>query len=328
MHAFTLSRPADLHDASRQAQAADAALIAGGTDLMQLMKGEIETPDRVVDLSTTREAHTLASIEPVPGGIRLGALATMAQVAGSSAVKQGWPMISEALLTAASPQIRNMGTVGGNLLARTRCLYFRSGVGPCNKREPGSGCPANSGENRDLAILGVSADCIASNPSDLPVALAAAGASVQIHGSGVTRSIPLADLYREPGTTPHLDTSLRSGEVIIAVTVPSSQASAHSTYVKIRDRQSFQFAVVSVAVGLHVAGGVIQDARIAFGGVGTVPWRTPQAEAALRGKPPSEALFREAAALCTEGARPASQNEFKAKLMPRVLARALQTLSA
>ena len=329
MRDFILIRPDALADASAQAQTARAAFIAGGTDLMQLMKVEAETPDRLIDLAAMPGAKALGGIEATSGGVRLGALATMAQVAASPAVKQGWPMISEALLSAASPQIRNMGTVGGNLLARTRCLYFRSGVGPCNKRAPNSGCPAIIGENRDLAVLGGSGHCIATNPSDLPVALAAAGAVVHVRsGSGASRTVPLLDLYRTPGTAPHLDTILRPGDVIVAVTVPASPASARSTYVKIRDRQSFQFAVVSVAAGLHVVGGRIEDARVAFGGVGTVPWRMTQVEAALRGKQAGETAFREAAALCVDGVQPTSQNAFKVKLMPRVLVRALQTLSA
>ena len=329
MHAFTLARARSLDEASAQAQSRDAALIAGGTDLVQLMKQEVEKPERLIDLESAGAGSDLSRIRVVPGGLRLGALATMAQVAADPAVRHGWPMLSEALLSAASPQIRNMGTIGGNLLARTRCLYFRAGTGPCNKREPGSGCPAIAGENRDLAILGTSADCIATNPSDLPVALSALGASVELHGAGGTlRSIALDDLYRRPGSTPHLETSLHRGEIIAAVTVPASPAASHSTYIKIRDRQSFQFAVVSIALGLHVQAGTIRDVRIAFGGVGTVPWRAAEAEAVLRGQQPGETLFRAAAAQTTRGAAPSSQNGFKAVLMPRLLVRALQTLSA
>ena len=329
MQPFTLSRPSDLAAASRSAQAPGAAFIAGGTDLMQLMKLQAETPSQLVDLFSAREASGLARIQPVGGGVRIGALASMSQVAADPHIRRGWPMISEALLSAASPQIRNMGTAGGNLLQRTRCLYFRSNEGACNKRVPGSGCPAIGGENRDLAILGASPHCIATMPSDMPVALVALGAEIELRGAdGASRSIPLASLYREPGDQPHLDTTLRPGEIITAITVPASPAAARSTYVKIRDRQSFQFAVVSVAVGLDMQGRTIRDARVAFGGVGTVPWRTPEVEAALRGRQASPELFREAAARSVEGAAPSSGNAFKAALMPRLLARALQTLAA
>ena len=325
MHAFSLSKPGDLSAASAQAARPEAAIIAGGTDLMQLMRLGVATPARLVDIAGLGD---LDRIHATPTSIRLGALATMAQVAADPDIIQRWPAVSEALLSAASPQIRNMGTVGGNLLQRTRCLYFRAGTGPCNKREPGSGCPAIEGENRDLAILGGSAQCIATMPSDLPVALAALDAQVELRGrEGTVRDLPVAAFYREPGATPHLDTNLRPGEIITAVTLPASPAAARSTYVKIRDRQSFQFAVVSVAVGLDMQGGIIRDARIAFGGVGTVPWRATAVEAALHGKAPSAALFREAASQAAQGAAPASRNGFKAVLMPGVLARTLSVLA-
>ncbi|WP_428391208.1 FAD binding domain-containing protein [Lichenicoccus sp.] len=325
MRAFSLSKPGDLAAASAQAARPETAIIAGGTDLVQLMRLDVEKPARLVDIAGLDD---LAQIRATSHGIRLGALATMAQVAANPDIVRRWPAVSEALLSAASPQIRNMGTVGGNLLQRTRCLYFRSNTGPCNKRDPGSGCPAIAGENRDLAILGGSAHCIATMPSDLPVALAAFDAQVELRGlDGAARSLPIAALYREPGTTPHLDTNLRPGEIITAVTLDASPAAARSTYVKIRDRQSFQFAVVSVAVGLDVQGGIIRDARVAFGGVGTVPWRALAVEAALRDKAPNAALFRDAASKAAQGAAPASQNGFKAALMPRVLARTLSGLA-
>ena len=325
MRAFSLSHPDNLHAASAQAAAPGAAVIAGGTDLMQLMRLDVATPARLVDIGGLND---LSRIHATPHGIRLGALATMAEVAAHPDIVRRWPAVSEALLSAASPQIRNMGTVGGNLLQRTRCLYFRANSGPCNKRDPGSGCPAIAGENRDLAILGGSAHCIATMPSDLPVALAALGAQVELRGrDGTTRSVPIASLYREPGTTPHRDTNLQPGEIITAVTLAASPAAMRSTYVKIRDRQSFQFAVVSVAVGLDVQHGIIHDARIAFGGVGTVPWRATETEAALRGKAPDAALFRDAASHAARGAAPASQNGFKAALMPRMLARTLTVLA-
>ena len=332
MRSFTLLRPNGLGAAGTAAQAQGTSFIAGGTDLMQLMKIEAETPTHLVDLvaaSGSGPGSDLAQIHQVRGGIRIGALATMAQVAAHPGIRHGWPMISEALLSAATPQIRNMGTAGGNLLQRTRCLYFRSSDSPCNKRIPGSGCPAIRGDNRELAILGTSAHCIATMPSDMPVALLALNADIEVHGvDGAKRNVPIATLYRQPGETPHLDTNLQPGEIITAIFVPASAAAMRSTYVKIRDRQSYQFAVVSVAVGLEMQAGKIGDVRIAFGGVGTTPWRVPTVEAALIGKEPGAGLFQEAAAQAAEGALPSSQNAFKATLMSRVLTRTLQTLTA
>ncbi len=322
MRQLTISRPADADAAIAAVLAPESAFIAGGSDLMQLMKDRVENPAHLVDL----DALPLATVTVGADGITAGALVRMADFAAHPAVVRDYPMVSQALLASASPQVRNMGTMGGNLLQRTRCLYFRDTGFACNKRAPGSGCPAIHGENRSLAVLGTSPDCIASNPSDLAVALVALGAAVQVRGAnGATRRIPVADLHRLPGNTPDVDTVLAPGDLIETVFIPASEAARRSVYVKMRDRASFEFALVSAAVGLDIDGGAIRDARVAMGGVGTKPWAMPQVEAALRGQPATDATFHAAAALATDGAQPASQNAFKLKLMPRVLVRALQT---
>ena len=324
MQAFTLGRAASPDAASSAAQAG-GTFIAGGTDLLQLMKLGAERPRRLVDL----DGLALRGVSVRGGTLHLGALATMADVASDPAVRQSWPAISQALLSAASPQVRNMGTVGGNMLQRTRCLYFRGDVGPCNKRSPGSGCPAIEGENRDLGILGTGAHCIATQPSDMPVALAALDASVVLRAQGgAERRVAVTSFYRPPGDTPQVETVLLPGEIIVAVEVPASDVAARSRYTKLRDRASFQFATVSVAAALVVAGGRVQDARLAFGGVAPMPWRATAVEQALRGQSADAATFRRVTAAVAAGARPASQNHFKAVLMPRLAARALTELSA
>ena len=325
MRSFNLVRPESMDAALAAARTDGAAFIAGGTDLMQLMKNDVAAPGTLVDL----EKLNLRGIETTTQGLRLGALATMSAVAAHPAVRQGWPMISQALLLSASPQVRNMGTMGGNLLQRTRCGYFRDTGFACNKRDPGSGCPAIKGENRMLAVLGVSAHCIATHPSDMPVALMALDASVELRAAdGGTRTLPLAQLYRLPGDTPHIETNLRPGELITAIVVPASDAARRSAYVKVRDRESFEFALVSAAVGLAVQDGVIQDARVGMGGVGTIPWRAPQVEAALRGRRLESNVLESAAAHAADGAEPATQNGFKLRLMQRTVLRALQTVAA
>ncbi len=325
MRSFNLVRPESMDAALAAAHTDGAAFIAGGTDLMQLMKNDVAAPGTLVDL----EKLNLRGIETTTQGLRLGALATMSAVAAHPAVRQGWPMISQALLLSASPQVRNMGTMGGNLLQRTRCGYFRDTGFACNKRDPGSGCPAIKGENRMLAVLGVSAHCIATHPSDMPVALMALDASVELRAAdGGTRTLPLAQLYRLPGDTPHIETNLRPGELITAIVVPASDAARRSAYVKVRDRESFEFALVSAAVGLAVQDGVIQDARVGMGGVGTIPWRAPHVEAALRGRRLESNVLETAAAHAADGAEPATQNGFKLRLMQRTVLRALQTVAA
>ncbi len=325
MQAFALARPRDIDAALAAARTGGAKFIAGGTDLMQLGKENVETPTTLVDLDGLK----LDGIAVRDGTLRIGALARMSDTAAHPEVRSGWPAISEALLLSASPQIRNMGTAGGNLLQRTRCLYFRDTGFACNKRVPGSGCPAIAGENRGLAVLGGSEHCIATHPSDMPVALMAMDASLELmQAGGGRRIVPLAEFYRLPGNTPNIETNLVPGELIAAILVPASAAASRSRYVKVRDRASFEFAVVSAAVALDIQGGVVRDARIAMGGVGTRPWRMPQVEAALVGKPAADATWDAAADRAAEGAQPARRNAFKLKLMQRTVRRALQMASA
>ncbi len=327
MQEFTLQPATDLQAAARAAAAPHASFIAGGTDLMQLWKNNVAPASLVVDLEPL--AGTLRGISANAQGLRIGALSTMAEVAADRQVLAQAPALAHALLAAASPQIRNMGTIGGNLLQRTRCLYFRDPAFACNKRVPGSGCPAISGENRELAILGGSDHCIATHPSDFPVALMAARATLEIHGAdGQTRQIAIADFYRLPGSTPHVETVLRPGDIIVAILVPSAPANRRATYVKVRDRQSYAYALASVAVGLELQGGTIAEARLAAGGVGTRPWRLDAVEAALHGKPATEATFAQAATLAVEGARPQSQNAFKIALLQHTVRRALLAVAA
>src|SRR5687767_11986630 len=275
MHPFILERPRDLAAAlTLQAQAgrndAPAEYIAGGTDMVQLLQEYVRRPERLVSLAGLLDNR----IEVGSQGLRLGAAATMAEVASHPDVIDQFPLISQALLDSASPQVRNQATMGGNLMQRTRCPYFRDvGYGACNKRAPGSGCSAIGGENRWHAVLGTSENCIAANASDLAVALVALDASVEVRGPGGQRTLPLSEFHRLPADTPHIETVLEPGEVVAAITVPASPVARRSHYLKIRDRASFEFALVSAAVALDVDGGAIQEARIALGGVGTRPWR-------------------------------------------------------
>jgi xanthine dehydrogenase YagS FAD-binding subunit len=330
MHPFTLERPRDLAAVlSFRAQAgrndAPAEYIAGGTDLVQLLQDHVRLPDRLVSLAGLLDSR----IEVSALGLRLGAAATMAEVAAQPAVVEQFPVISEALLASASPQVRNQATMGGNLLQRTRCPYFRDvGYAACNKRIPGSGCAAIGGENRWHAVLGTSESCIAANPSDLAVALVALDASVEVRGARGQRSVPLTELHRLPGDTPHIETVLEPGEVITAITVPARPVALRSHYLKVRDRASFEFAVVSTAVVLEMDGGRIRQARVAVGGVGTKPWRVPRVEAALTGANLDPAALRPAAALAAEGAQGRGHNDFKIELMQRAIMRAVETAGA
>src|SRR5919112_1336717 len=285
MHPFALDRPRDLAAAlAFRAQAgrndAPAEYIAGGTDMVQLLQEYVRRPERLVSLAGVLDSR----IEVGPQGLRLGAAATMAEVAAHPGVAQQYPLIAEALLASASPQVRNQATMGGNLLQRTRCPYFRDvGYTACNKRAPGTGCSAIGGENRWNAVLGTSEHCIAANPSDLAVALVALDATIEVRGAGGQRTVPLNELYRLPADTPHIETVLEPGEVIAAITVPASPVARRSHYLKLRDRASFEFAVVSAAVAIEMDGGRIGQARVALGGVGSKPWRVPRVEAALVG---------------------------------------------
>lgn len=322
MQAFTIARPRGIDAALAAGPRQGAKYVAGGTDVMQLGKDNVEAPTQLIDLDGVLPNTVSVAAN---GALQLGALARMVDVAGHADVRSGWPAVSEALLLSASPQIRNMGTMGGNLLQRTRCGYFRDTGFACNKRAPGSGCPAIAGESRSLALLGVSDKCIATHPSDMPVALMAMDASVLLSApGGGTRIVPLGEFYRLPGATPEVETNLLPGELITAISVPASASAKRSRYVKVRDRASFEFAVVSAAVALDVAGGLVRQVRIALGGVAHKPWRASAVEAALHGKPATEENFRAAAELASEGATPTKDNGFKVKLMQRAVLRGLQ----
>src|SRR5215212_7992115 len=330
MHPFTLERPRDLAAAfSLRAQAgrndAPVEYIAGGTDMVQLLQEYVRRPERLVSLAGLLDRR----IDVGPQGLRLGAAATMAEVAAHPGVVQQYPLIAEALLNSASPQVRNQATMGGNVLQRTRCPYFRDvGYAACNKRAPGSGCSAIGGENRWNAVLGTSENCIAVNPSDLAVALVALDASVEVRGANGQRTVPLTEFHRLPGDTPHIETVLELGEVIAAIVVPTNPMARRSHYLKVRDRASFEFAVVSTAVALDIDGGRIRQARVALGGVGTKPWRVPRVEAALAGASLDPAALRTAAALAAEEAQGRRHNDFKIELMQRAIVRALETAGA
>jgi xanthine dehydrogenase YagS FAD-binding subunit len=327
MYPFTLERPRDLPAALSfrpQAGRNDASVeyIAGGTDMVQLLQENVRRPDRLVSLAGLLDNR----IETGPQGLRIGAGATMAEVAAHPVVASQFSAISEALLNSASPQVRNQATMGGNLLQRTRCPYFRDvGYSACNKRSPGSGCAALDGENRWHAVLGTSESCIAAHASDLAVALVALDAVVEVRGPKGERSVPLVDFHRLPGTTPHIETVLEPGEVVSAIVVPASGAARRSHYLKVRDRASFEFAMVSAAVGLEMDGARITMARVALGGVGTKPWRAANVEAALVGATLDPATLRDAAGIAVQGARGHGHNDFKIQLMQRVIVRAVQT---
>ena len=304
------------------AQRRDAEFIAGGTDMLQLLQDGVRSPSELIDINRL----PMTAIEVGPNGARLGALARMADVADDPRIRAEFPMVAEALLASASPQVRNMASIGGNLLQRTRCLYFRDVATPCNRRAPGTGCPALDGENRLNAILGGSVHCIATYPGDLAVALVALDADVHIDGTRGERTIAVERLHRVPGDAPHLETVLEPGDLITAVTIPAGAAARRSHYLKVRDRASFEFALASAAVGLEVDGGTIRAARVAVGGVATVPWRLRHVEEALVGRPLSADVIHEAARTSSDGAEPRGRNAFKVALLPRTVERALRTV--
>jgi xanthine dehydrogenase YagS FAD-binding subunit len=296
-----------------------AEFIAGGTDMLQLLEERVRAPAELVDINEL----PLRGIERRDGRIRIGALTRMAELADHAEIRTLFPAVAQALLASASGQVRNMASIGGNLLQRTRCLYFRDVATPCNKRAPGSGCPAQDGQNRINAILGGSDHCIATHASDLAVALVAFDAEIETEGPRGERRMPLNALYRLPEATPHIETVLEPGELITAVTLPIADAARRAVYLKIRDRGSFEWAVVSVAAGLDLEQGRIRDSRIAVGGVATKPWRLPEIETALRGRAVGEELFREAADKAGDGAALRPGNGFKLALMRRAVMRAL-----
>lgn len=296
--------------------------IAGGTNILDLMKYEVESADTLVDINRL----PFQKIEKTSNGLRIGALVRNSDVSADATVTSEYPLLAQALLSGASQQLRNMATVGGNLMQRTRCYYFYDPSTPCNKRNPGSGCGALEGYNRIHAILGASKNCIAVNPSDQNVALAALDAVVQIKGSHGDRQIPVVDFHRLPGDTPQFDTVLQPGELITAVDLPAKQG-GKSYYLKIRDRASYAFALVSVAVWMKTEGSMIRDLRIALGGVAHKPWRKPELEQAMINKPATVATYRELAQQLLSGAKGFEHNSFKIKLAESAIVRALETVS-
>ena len=301
-------------------QGAEVRFVAGGTTLIDLMKLTVERPKEIVDIN----GLALDRIESTPtGGLIIGALARNADVAHHPTVQRDFAVLSQALLSGASPQLRNMATTGGNLLQRTRCVYFRDTAHACNKREPGTGCSAIGGHNRMLAILGTSKDCIATNPSDQNVALTALEATIQIQGTKGRRSVPITAFYLLPGSTPQRETVLEPGDIITSVTLPAPVPGIRSLYLKLRDRAAYEFALASAAIVVSVDNGKIRHARVALGGVGTRPWRSLEAEAVLQGHAADSATFRKAADAALKDAHPASENGFKVELSKRCLVRAL-----
>ncbi len=320
MKPFDYARAASAAEAV-QAAGEGAAFIAGGTNLLDLMKLEVMTPDRLVDITRLKELDGVGPTET--GGLRIGALVPNADLAAHEAVRRDYPVLARALLAGASGQLRNKATTGGNLLQRTRCEYFYDTDAPCNKREPGSGCGAIGGVNRIHAILGASEACIATHPSDMAVALRALDAEVEIEGARGVRHVPLADLHRLPGDTPQIETVLEQGELITAVLLPPPPKGKH-VYRKVRDRSSYAFALVSVAAVVEMHDGVIAQAALAFGGLAHKPWRDRRVEAALQGERPSDAVFDVAADLLLDEAQGQGGNDFKIPLARRTLTAALR----
>jgi xanthine dehydrogenase YagS FAD-binding subunit len=318
---FQYSRAGDVADAVRQISGSPSAkFIAGGTNLVDLMKMDVERPSKLIDVSRL----PLNKVEETAGGgLRIGALVRNSDLAYHPLVERRYPLLSSALLAGASQQLRNMASVGGNLLQRTRCAYFYDTATPCNKREPGSGCSAIDGLNRMNAILGTSEACIAVHPSDMCVALAVLEAKVHVAGPRGERAIAFADFHRLPGDTPQRDTNLDADELVTAIELPPRGFVANYTYLKVRDRLSYAFALVSVAVGLELDGGTIKEARFALGGVAHKPWRNAQAEAELAGRPADKATFAQAADLVLREAKGFGHNTFKIDLARRAVVRAL-----
>ena len=329
MHTFEFTRPENAAAAITTAaqaktaqQGADIRFLAGGTTLLDLMKLEVETPARLVDINRL----PFGRIEEIPGGgLKIGATVRNSDLAQHPAVQRDYAVLSQAILSGASAQIRNMATTAGNLLQRTRCMYFRDTAMPCNKREAGTGCSAITGSNRMLAVLGTSEQCIATNPSDMCVALAALEATIHVQGPKGVRAIPIGDFHLLPGNTPNRETVLEPGDLITHVTLPPPKAGSKQAYLKLRDRASYEFALASAAIVITLAGGSVTYARIAMGGVGTKPWRSHEAETFLVGKPANAANFRKTAEAALHGAKAQSENGFKIELAKRCLAHALQT---
>ena len=319
MNPFQYSKPADVQEAVHLSSAT-SRFIAGGTNLLDLMKENISRPEHLIDIT----GLALNGVEETAdGGVMIGALVSNADLAWHPLIEARYPLLSQAILAGASPQLRNMASTGGNLLQRTRCYYFYDASVPCNKREPGSGCPARAGLNRIHAILGASEHCVATHPSDMCVALAALQARVHVEGRGGARVIEFADFHRLPGDTPERDNLLADDELITAIELPPDRLANHSHYLKIRDRASYAFALVSVAAALQLEGDTIVDARLALGGVAHKPWRDRAVEAALIGQAVSRETFSQAADALLQDAEPLEHNRFKIKLARRAIIRAL-----
>ncbi len=323
MKQFQYSRPATQQAVIDAINKPGTKIIAGGTNLVDLMKRGVTAPDKLIDINHL----PLKNISIGKGGLQIGALALNSVVSEDKLVLQNHPLLSMALKAGASPQLRNMATVGGNILQRTRCAYFYDTTMPCNKREPGSGCGAIGGYNRMHAIFGASDKCIAVHPSDMCVALVALDATVIVQSKKGTRRIPFADFHRLPGEHPDLDNNLAAGELILGVEIPDNNFAKNSYYLKIRDRQSYAFALVSVAAALELDGNTIKNARLAMGGVAHKPWRLVEAEKALVGKTVSAETFNIAAQIAIQGAKTYGGNDFKLKLAPATITEALKHAS-
>lgn len=326
MRPLSYARVADVDSAvATVAQSRDRAFLAGGTTEVDLIRQDVLRPAMLVDINDL----PLKGVQDRPGGgLRIGALARMSDVAQVPEVQQRFPVIAQALLLGASAQLRNMASMGGNLCQRVRCSYFRDATSPCNKRDPGSGCAALNGFNRGHAILGTSDSCIATHPSDVAVALVALDAIVHTHGPGGDRSIAIDDFFLLPGDTPEREHPLEHGELITLIEVPATPVARHSVYLKFRDRESYEFALASVAAAVRVEDGTIAEVRLALGGVATKPWRARRAEAALLGRPATPAVFADAAAAELAQAEPRALNAFKVELARRAIVRALTTLTS
>jgi xanthine dehydrogenase YagS FAD-binding subunit len=328
MKSFEYVRPASVPEAIAAASMPGAAYLAAGTNLLDLMKGGVSRPDRLVDVTHLPGLDAITQL--ADGSLRIGALVRNADLAHDAGFAKAYPAVAEALLSGASAQLRNAATVGGNLLQRTRCAYFYDVASACNKRTPGSGCDGRGGDNDQHAVLGWSDSCIATHPSDFCVPLVALDATIEIEGRSGRREMPLHDLHRLPGETPQLETVLEPGDLIVALKLPAEAHgfAAHARYLKVRERTSYAFAVASAAACLRIANGRIEQARIALGGVAAKPWRAREAEGMLAGHAPGAEIFRRAAEAALAGAKPSGSNAFKIELAQRIVARALNLAAA
>jgi xanthine dehydrogenase YagS FAD-binding subunit len=323
MMPFQFDRATD-ESAALEAGAQGARYLAGGTTLVDLMRQTVEHPERVIDIN----GLPYRGIDLNSTRLRVGALVRMSELAANPDVRQGFPIIVQALELSASAQLRNMASIGGNLMQRPRCLYFRDVTAACNRRTPGSGCGAIGGRNRSHAIFGTSDQCVATHPSDLAVALTALDATVILRDRDGEHAVRIGDFFRQPGKTPDQEHNLQPGQLITAIEVPVQADARRSGYLKVRDRQSYEFALCSAAVALDLSGGVVRGARVAVGGVGTVPWRLPAVERRLLGRPASPQLWTDAASVAADGAKPLSENGFKVQLLKNTVARQLATVAA